>query len=87
MPDNRKSTWTWNAVWTLPGNLVATTSSDPIRLRDEQLQLDTELKRLVLEAERCPQNLRNIHLGVRPREYLRISKDMKGYGRIWKDIF
>ena len=45
-----------------PGNMVATTSTNPIRLRDELLQLDTELKRLVLEAERCPQNLRNIEL-------------------------
>ena len=30
---------------------------------------------------------RALHLGVRPQGYLRISKDMKGYGRIWKDIF
>jgi hypothetical protein len=62
MDGKRRAAWTWRSVWTLPGNMVATTSSDPIRLRDEQLQLDTELKRLVLEAERCPQNLRNIEL-------------------------
>ena len=54
MPDNRKSAWTWNAVWTLPGNLVATASTDPVPLQNELRELDEELKRLLLENEQLP---------------------------------
>ena len=49
-------------MWTFPGNIVATTSTDPILLQNELQQLDAELKRLVLEAIRLPQKLRNVEL-------------------------
>ena len=62
MAGNRKSAWTWSAVWTLPGNLVATASTDPVRLQNELLELDEELKKILLEDKRLPQNLRNIEL-------------------------
>ena len=54
MPDNRKSAWTWNAGWALPGDLVATASTDPVRLQNELRELDEELKRLLLENEQLP---------------------------------
>ena len=58
----RKTAWRFSAVWTFPGHMVATTSTDPCRLQHELQQLDTELRSLVLEAERKPQYLRNIEL-------------------------
>ena len=58
----RFATWRWSAMWTFPGNVVATTSTDPILLQNELQQLDAELKRLVLEAIRLPQKLRNVEL-------------------------
>jgi hypothetical protein len=58
----RFATWRWSAMWTFPGNIVATTSTDPILLQNELQQLDAELKRLVLEAIRLPQKLRNVEL-------------------------
>ena len=85
MPDNRKSTWTWNAVWTLPGNLVATASTDPIRLQNELRELDQELKRLLLENERLPKFLRYIELRYKlsdwelARQKTPICLPIKGY--------
>ena len=40
--------------------MVATSSTEPSRLQRELLELDTELKRLVLERQRFPLYLRNI---------------------------
>ena len=56
----RKGAWRFSAVWTCPGHMVATSSTDPSRLQRELLELDTELKRLVLERQRFPHYLRNI---------------------------
>jgi hypothetical protein len=50
-----------DSTWTLPGHVVATTSTDPSRLQTELREWDNELKRLIMEAERRPQ-LRNIDL-------------------------
>ena len=58
----RKSAWGFSAVWTIPGHMVATSSTDPILLQNELRQMETEMKRLVLQAERFPPNLRNIEL-------------------------
>ena len=58
----RKSAWGFSAVWTFPGHMVATSSTDPILLQNELRQMETEMKRLVLQAERFPPNLRNIEL-------------------------
>jgi hypothetical protein len=58
----RKATWSFSAVWTFPGHVVATTSIDPIRLQNEQQQMEIEMKRLVLLAAGFPPNLRNIEL-------------------------
>ena len=60
----RKGAWRFSAMWTIPGHVVATTTStDPSRdPRTDLQQLDTELKRLVLEAQRLPSYLRNIEL-------------------------
>ena len=45
--------------------MVATSSTDPILLQNELRQMETEMKRLVLQAERFPPNLRNIELMYR----------------------
>ena len=58
----RKTAWRFSAVWTFPGHMVGTTSTDPSRLQHELRQLDIQLKRLVMEAERLPLYLRNIEL-------------------------
>jgi hypothetical protein len=85
MPGIRKSAWTWNAVWTLPGDLVATASTDPARLQHELRELDEELKRLLLENERLPKILRNIELKYKlsdwelARKKMPICLPIKGY--------
>ena len=56
----RKGVWRFSAVWTCPGHMVATTSTEPARLQREMQELDTELKRLVTERQRFPLHLRNI---------------------------
>ena len=56
----RKGAWRFSAVWTCPGHMVATTSTDPARLQRELLELDTELKRLVMERQCFPLYLRNV---------------------------
>ncbi len=53
----RKGAWRFSVVWTIPGHMGATTSTNPSRLKTELQQLDTELKRLVLEAQRLPSYL------------------------------
>ena len=58
----RKGAWRFSAVWTFPGHMVATTSTDPSRLKNEIQQMETEMKRLVLGAQRFPLLLRNIQL-------------------------
>ena len=58
----RKGAWRFSAVWTFPGHMVATTSTDPTSLQRELLQLDTELTRLVIERERFPPFLKNVEL-------------------------
>ena len=85
MPGISKSAWTWNAVWTLPVNLVATASTDPVRLQNELRELDEELKRLLLENERLPKILRNIELRYKlsdwelARQKTPICLPIKGY--------
>ena len=61
----RKGAWLFSAVWTFPGHMVATSSTDPVLLQNELRQMETEMKRLVLQAERFPPNLRNIELKYR----------------------
>ena len=56
----RKGAWRFSAVWTCPGHMVATGSTDPARLQRELLELDTELKRLVMERQCFPLYLRNV---------------------------
>ena len=58
----RKGAWRFSAVWTFPGDMVATISTDPIVLQNEVRQMETAMKRLVLQAERFPLNLRNVQL-------------------------
>ena len=58
----RKGAWSFSAVWTFPGHMVATTSTDPSSLQRELLQLDTELRRLVNERERFLHYLKNVEL-------------------------
>ena len=58
----RKGAWRFSAVWTFPGDMVATTSTDPIVLQNEVRQMETIMKRLVLEAQRFPLYLRNVQL-------------------------
>ena len=58
----RKGAWRFSAVWTFPGDMVATISTDPIVLQNEVRQMETVMKRLVLQAERFPLNLRNVQL-------------------------
>ena len=58
----RKGAWSFSAVWTFSGHMVATTSTDPTSIQRELLQLDTELTRLVKERERFPPFLRNVEL-------------------------
>jgi hypothetical protein len=58
----RKGAWGFSAVWTFPGHMIATTSTDTILLQNELLQMETEMKRLVLQAQRFPLCLRNIQL-------------------------
>jgi hypothetical protein len=58
----RKATWSFSAVWTFPGHVVATTSIDPIHLQNERQQMEIEMKRLVQQAEGFPPNVRNIEL-------------------------
>ena len=62
MSNKRKAAWRFTAVWTFPGNMVATISTDPIVSQNEVRQMETELKRLVLHAQRFPPHLRNIQL-------------------------
>ena len=56
----RKGVWRFSAVWTCPGHMVATTSTEPARLQRELQELDTELKRLVTERQGFPLYLRNV---------------------------
>jgi hypothetical protein len=42
--------------------MVATISTDPSRLKTELQQMETEMKRLVLGAQKFPLYLRNIQL-------------------------
>ncbi len=42
--------------------MVATISTDPIVLQNEVRQMETEMKRLVLQAQRFPYYIRNIQL-------------------------
>ena len=65
----RKGAWRFSAVWTFPGNMVATISTDPIVLQNEVRQMETEMKRLVLQAERFAPNLRNIQLKYRHSDW------------------
>ena len=58
----RKGAWRFSAVWTFPGHMVATTSTDPGLLQNEQQQMETEMKRLVVGAQKIPLYLRNIQL-------------------------
>jgi hypothetical protein len=58
----RKGAWRFSAVWTFPGHMVATTSTDPSRLKKELQQMETEMKRLVLGAQKFQLDLRNIQL-------------------------
>ena len=58
----RKGAWSFSAVWTFPGHMVATKSTDPSSLQRELLHLDTEFTRLVNERERFPPFLRNVEL-------------------------
>ena len=58
----RKGAWCFSAVSTFPGHVVATTSTDPSRLKKELQQMETEMKRLVLGAQKFPLYLRNIQL-------------------------
>jgi hypothetical protein len=58
----RKGAWRFSAVWTFPGHMVATTSTDPSRLKNELQQMETEMKRLVLQAQKYPLYLTNIEL-------------------------
>lgn len=62
MSNKRKAAWRFTAVWTFPGNMVATISTDPIVSQNEVRQMETEMKRLVLHAQRFPPHLRNIQL-------------------------
>ena len=62
MSNKRKAAWRFTAVWTFPGNMVATISTDPIVSQNEVRQMETEMKRLVLQAQRFPPHLRNIEL-------------------------
>jgi hypothetical protein len=58
----RKAIWSFSAVWTFRGHVVATTSIDPILLQNEWQQMEIEMKRLVQQAEGFPPNVRNIEL-------------------------
>jgi hypothetical protein len=60
----RKGAWRFSAVWTFPGHMLATTSTDPSRLKMELQQMETEMKRLVLGAQKFPLYLRNIEVQV-----------------------
>ncbi len=58
----RKGAWSFSAVWTFSGNMIATTSIDPTLFKNEMLQMDSEaeMKRLALGAQRFPLYLRNL---------------------------
>ncbi len=58
----RKGAWCFSAVWTFPGHVVATASTDPILLQSELRQMETEMKRLVLQTPTLPLYIRNIEL-------------------------
>ncbi len=58
----RKGAWRFSAMWTFPGHVVATASTNPILLQRELQQMEIEMKRLVIQAESFPPNLRNIEL-------------------------
>ncbi len=58
----RKGAWRFSAVWTFPGHVVATASTDPIILQRELQEMEIEMKSLVMQAESFPPNLRNIEL-------------------------
>ena len=62
MSNKRKAAWRFTAVWTFPGNMVATISTDPFVLQNEVQQMETEMKRLVLKAQQIPAYIRNIEL-------------------------
>ena len=51
-------------MWTFPGHMVATASTDPIVLQREFQEMEIEMKShgLVMQAESFPPNLRNIEL-------------------------
>jgi hypothetical protein len=55
----RKGAWSFSTVWTFPGHMVANTSIDPTLLKNEKLQMEAEMKRLVLGAQRFPHYLKN----------------------------
>ena len=58
----RKGAWRFSTVWTFPGHMVATASTDPVLIKNELQHVETEMKRLVLGAQRFPLYLRNIQL-------------------------
>ena len=58
----RKGAWRFSAVWTFPGHVAATASTDPIVLQRELQEMEIEMKSLVMQAESFPPNLRNIEL-------------------------
>ena len=49
-------------MWTFPGYMVATRSTDPILLQRELQEVDVELKRLVMERQVFPLYLGNVEL-------------------------
>ena len=65
----RKGAWRFSAVWTFPGHMVATTSTDPVLIENELQQMETEMKRLVLGAQRFPLYLQNIQLKYKLSEW------------------
>jgi hypothetical protein len=58
----RKAAWSFSAVWTFPGHTIASSSFDQSILHCEIRQMETELKRLVLDQLRFPLVLRNVEL-------------------------
>jgi hypothetical protein len=65
----RKGAWRFSAVWTFPGHMAATTSTDPSHLKRELQKMETEMKRLVLGAQKFPLYLRNIQLKYKPSDW------------------
>ncbi len=62
----RKGAWRFSAVtaavWTFPGDMDATTPTNPSRLKNELQQMEIEMKCLVLGKQRFLLHLRNIPL-------------------------